>query len=126
MRHSFSTNDLLTQAFTDFFGEPSYRYDGSALTETEDGFILDIDLPGVSKESIDIDWEDNSLVITATKKEAPSGTSIWKGKYDTKVTRTYKVTNKLDREKVTASYDDGVLRLTIPLDVSGKTKIKVN
>src|SRR6188472_4172263 len=81
-----------------------------------DTFVLEFDLPGVSTESIDLDVERNVLTIKAERvarngdwemlaSERPRGLFI----------RQLVLGDNLDLEHIEAAYQDGVLRLRVPV-----------
>jgi HSP20 family protein len=87
-----------------------------------DDFIVELDLPGVHEDSIDITVERDVLEITAERAahfeegdqvlaaERPSG----------KVTRQLFLGQNLDTGKIEASYVDGVLQLRLPVAEEAK------
>ena len=88
-----------------------------------DAFVLEFDLPGVSKETIDLDIERNVLTVRAEKivrngdweilaTERPRGL----------FSRQLVLGDNLDLEAIEATYADGVLRLTIPVAERAKPR----
>jgi len=85
--------------------------------QTDDGFHVCLDLPGVDPESVDITTERNTLTIKAERRaeyedgqnvliaERPQGT----------FTRQLQLGDTVDTENIQASYSDGVLHLTLPM-----------
>lgn len=85
--------------------------------QAEDGYHVALDLPGVDPGSVEITTERNMLTIRAERRaeyqqdhsvlmaERPQGS----------FTRQLQVGDALDTEKVQATYDNGVLQLTIPM-----------
>lgn len=89
-----------------------------------DRFVLELDLPGVSPETVDLDVERNVLTIRA-ERVAPSN-SDWqmlaaerpRGAFS----RQLVLGDNLDLEHIDASYRDGVLRLVIPVAEKAKPR----
>ncbi len=93
-----------------------------------DAFQIEFDLPGVAKESIDLDVERNVLTVRAERigqngdwemlaSERPRGM----------FSRQLVLGDNLDLERIQANYADGVLRLTVPVAERAKPrKIEVN
>jgi HSP20 family protein len=89
-----------------------------------DTFIVEFDLPGVSAESIDLTVERNVLTVHAGRErthgeetemlvaERPFGT----------FSRQLFLGETLDADRMVASYDDGVLRLEIPVAEQAKPR----
>jgi HSP20 family protein len=85
--------------------------------QTDDGFHVCLDLPGVDPDSVDITTERNILTIKAERRaeyqqgqnvliaERPQGT----------FTRQLQLGDTVDSENIGASYGDGVLHLTLPM-----------
>ena len=80
-------------------------------------FILSAELPGVSRENLDIDIKDNLLTVKAekklensTEKEGYLRVERSYGVFE----RTFFLDENVDREGIKADYKDGVLRLTLP------------
>ena len=94
-----------------------------------DEFVLEFDLPGVDRDSIELTTERNVLQVTAQRtahygegdeliaSERPHGT----------VTRQLFLGETLDGEHVTASYENGVLKVVIPVAEEAKPhKIQIS
>jgi HSP20 family protein len=88
-----------------------------------DVFQIEFDLPGVAKESIDLDVERNVLTVRAERvprngdwemlaSERPRGM----------FSRQLVLGDNLDLDRIEAHYDDGVLRLTIPVAERAKPR----
>lgn len=93
-----------------------------------DEFVLEFDLPGVSRESIDIDVERNVVTIRA---ERIRGNGDWQRLASERThgqfSRQLVLGDNLDLERIDAAYDNGVLRLVIPVAEKAKPrKIQVS
>lgn len=88
-----------------------------------DVFVLEFDLPGVAKESIDLDVERNVLTVKAERvarngdwemlaSERPRGL----------FSRQLVLGDNLDLEHIEAAYADGVLRLRVPVAEKAKPR----
>jgi len=98
------------------------RYEVSALTPPVDviedvsGITLYADLPGVSREGLNLHVEASTLTIEAESSlKVPDGlkishTEVALGRFR----RVFTLSKELDTEKVTAELDQGVLKLRIP------------
>lgn len=89
-----------------------------------DRFIVQLDLPGISPDKIDIDVERNVLMVKAERfaqlpdaAEAVMAERPW-GVFS----RQLILGDTLDAEKVEAQYDAGVLTLTVPIAQSAKPR----
>ncbi|MEU1039844.1 Hsp20/alpha crystallin family protein [Streptomyces sp. NPDC005907] len=89
-----------------------------------DTFVVELDLPGVAPETIDLDVERNVLTVRAERRpssgedaevvitERPAGT----------FSRRLFLGETLDTERIDASYEAGVLRLAIPVAERAKPR----
>ena len=88
-----------------------------------DVFVLEFDLPGVAKESIDLDVERNVLTIRA---ERPAPRGDWEVLASERprgaFSRQLVLGDNLDLQQIEASYDAGVLRLIVPVAERAKPR----
>jgi HSP20 family protein len=86
-------------------------------------FVIEFDLPGVNKESIDIDVERNVLTVRA---ERVPGNGDWQRlateRTHGQFSRQLVLGDNLDLEHIDASYDSGVLRLVVPVAERAKPR----
>ncbi len=117
------TNNSLNSLFDDFersfFPErghlPAFRTD---IKDEGDHYLLEADLPGFKKEDIDLHLQDGVLTITAKHDETVENKEEG-GKYVCRERRVGSFTRSFDvsgirEEDIGASYEDGVLKLTLP------------
>ncbi|MGR4880235.1 Hsp20/alpha crystallin family protein [Streptomyces sp. LARHCF249] len=119
----FRELDRLTQQVLESAARPT-AMPMDAFREGE-SFVVELDLPGVDAESIDLDVEQNVLSIRAERRttasaddsgvliaERPSGT----------FSRQLFLGETLDADHIEASYEAGVLRLSIPVAEAAKPR----
>lgn len=83
-----------------------------------DAFVVELDLPGVDSESIDLDVEQNVLNITAERRTTASGDDsdvLIAERPSGTFSRQLFLGETLDADRIEASYEAGVLRLRIPV-----------
>lgn len=95
------------------------------IYETDAGYLIAIDLPGINREALEIDIDDNRLVVKGTRDvdevrqhraERPRG----------KFLRTFSVPASVDQGRIGAEYKDGVLQIRLPKRAEQKAqKIEV-
>ncbi|KAF1047657.1 Hsp20/alpha crystallin family protein [Xylophilus sp.] len=98
------------------------RYDDAALTPPVDviedagGITLYADLPGVSRDKLDLQVKSDTLTIEAESGlEVPAGLSSHHAEVGlARFRRVFTLSKELDTEKVTAELSQGVLKLHIP------------
>src|SRR2546421_12458620 len=87
------------------------------LVETEDDFVLRADLPGLSEQDVDIEFEDNVLTISGERKaeheERKEGYYRVERSYGT-FSRSLTLPEGVDPEAVKASFARGVLEVRVP------------
>jgi len=93
-----------------------------------DAFVIELDLPGVRPDTLDIDVERNVLTVRA---ERPARNGDWEMLASERPTglfsRQLVLGDNLDLDKLSANYADGVLRLTVPVAEKAKPrKIEVS
>lgn len=92
-----------------------------------DRFVVELDLPGVSADSIDLDVQRNVLTVKAERPvKETDGEVIASERPRGVFSRQLFLGDTLDTGNVTAHYRDGVLRLEIPVSEQAKPrKIRV-
>ena len=95
------------------------------IYETESGYSIAIDLPGIKRDAIEIDIDDNRLIVKGTRvveesrarrNERPRG----------KFLRSFTVPASIDQGRIGAEYKDGVLQIRLPKRAEQKAqKIEV-
>lgn len=101
------------------------------IVELEDGFHILVDMPGVRKEDLVIDLHENELLVSgktryAADPAAEAGKSgrryghqeFGGGGYR----RTFTLSDTVDREKIVAKLENGVLNLFLPKGEKAKPK----
>ena len=123
----------LMDVFNDFdrdffrgFGRPEHMLYGknagrmmkTDVKETDEGYELDVDLPGFKKEEIRLDLENGYLTISTEKalenKEEKKGKVLRQERYSGTMSRSFYVGENLTEEDIKAKYENGVLSLSLP------------
>lgn len=110
MMDSFFNDDFFN-GFPATFGK-GFNVD---LRETDSQYIVEADLPGVDKDSLDIYYENNYLTICAKKEdnvEDNSSEYVKRERSYGEFKRTFYVDN-IDENSIDASFDNGVLNITM-------------
>ena len=85
------------------------------IFETKDGYVLEAEMPGVSKEGLEITLEGNEITITGHRQaETPSGESLFRERRLADYRRVFELDPAVDTSKVSAKMEQGVLTLTLP------------
>lgn len=94
------------------------------LFQDGDNTILMAEVPGVRKEDIKVEIKDNLITISGERKtKYPESASVHRmERREFKFNRTLKLPAKVDVNKVTASYENGILKLVLPMSEEEKPK----
>jgi len=99
------------------------------LYQNNDNIVAVVELPGMRKEDIEISLQDGMLTISGERKEESSEengatrTERFTGKFRRSIT----LPTRVDVNKVSASYKDGLLTVTLPKAEEAKPKqIQIN
>ena len=90
------------------------------LYETATEFVLSAELPGLSRDQIEIHAEDNRIVIRGARASGPSGKEVPCEHYHRverghgRFSRAFALHEAVDVERVSADLKDGLLTVTIP------------
>jgi HSP20 family molecular chaperone IbpA len=86
------------------------------ILEREDGFYIYMDLPGVKREDLCIDLEDDELTVSGrTSLATAQGEHFAEMQFgDCEYVRSVSITDIIDRERIKANLSGGVLELHLP------------
>ncbi len=87
------------------------------ITEDADKYELSFDIPGMSKEDIKMNFTENTLKISGERKsveEKKDTTCHRVERLSGKFYRSFNFPTQVNSDKITASYKDGVLTVTVP------------
>ncbi|HIT61762.1 MAG TPA: Hsp20/alpha crystallin family protein [Candidatus Fimousia stercorigallinarum] len=89
------------------------------VKETENGYELDIDLPGYKKEDIKAELKDGYMTISAQSsknedEKDKDGKYIRRERYYGNCSRTFYVGDDVTQEDIKAKFEDGILKIAVP------------
>lgn len=92
--------------------------------ESENSIVLYADLPGADEKTLDITVEKNILTIKAEVDfDVPDGHSLTYSEYAVgNFERKFTLPNEIDRDGITASMKNGVLKLVLPKSANSRMK----
>lgn len=99
------------------------------IYETDDALTVVMEMPGVEKQNVSVDLEDDVLRIEGKIDQAKYGglEPVYSEYNVGHYTRSFSLSNKIDRDGISASLDDGVLTLTLKKEKeAAPRKIKIN
>lgn len=97
----------------------------SEYEEDDQKYLVSVEIPGIPKEAISINADQNSLRISGERKEEKLENGRQKHYsefYYGKFNREYHFSESIDTEKITASYKDGILKIEAPKSTQSQTK----
>ena len=89
------------------------------IREHDEGYELDVDLPGFKKDEISVQLDNGYLTISASKgldkdEQDKKGKYIRKERYAGTMQRSFYIGDALTQEDVKAKFEDGILKLSLP------------
>lgn len=96
----------------------------SDIYETEDQIVVVMDMPGVQKDNIEISLEKNVLTVNGyAVADNPEGFALARAEYEVgDYERSFRISNRIEQDKIEADYKHGVLRLTLPKAEEAKAR----
>ena len=87
----------------------------ASVIENPDGYTLEVEMPGVNKEGLEIAVENNELTILG-RRSLPviDGTLIHRESRPHNYRRTFELDPSIDTSKINAKIDQGIVTLTLP------------
>jgi HSP20 family protein len=122
--------EQFSQFFRDFplatgIGNESAWVPAVDLTETEDAYLLEADLPGMKREDIEVTVVDDMITLKGERKEEKSeahkGYRRVERSYGS-FQRAFRVPGGVDTAKVDAHFEHGVLKVSLPKRPEAKPK----
>ena len=132
-------NDMF-DAMNDWFGFPKNLFDDkeisdlmqSDVAESDKDYVVKIDMPGMNKSDINLNYRDGILSVDASRKSFKDKSDkkrniIHKERTEGHVSRSFRLPNVVANQ-IHAKYDDGVLTVTLPKQAadSSDSSIKID
>jgi HSP20 family protein len=107
-----------------FFGEASdvgeegwsaVRLPRTNIRETDDSYVFTMEMPGLSRQNVEVNIEGDTLVVKGEKTEQSEEKGLLRREYRaSRFERTFTVGNAIDRDHVKAKMEEGILTVTLP------------
>ena len=114
-------DDFMEDAFKNpIFGHREKNLMKTDIKEHENGYELDMDLPGFKKEEITVSLRDGYVTISAERgmekneKDEKSGRFVRQERYSGSCSRSFYVGEGVRQEDMKARFEDGILHLEFP------------
>ena len=84
------------------------------IYETLDGLVVKADLPGVTKDGLDLRVENNLLTIRGRASHCAPGEMLYREYQLSNFFRQFELSDKVDQQNISAELKHGVLTLNLP------------
>ena len=85
------------------------------IFETSDGYVLEAEMPGVSREGLEVTLEGTQITIVGRRRLEPvSGDALFRECQRADYQRVFELDPAIDTGKIAARMEQGVLKLTLP------------
>lgn len=116
--------DFISDFFNDDFFSPMEMISGmnqfsADVRETNNEYLVSAELPGINKEDIKLDYDNNNLIIRAKRQEAHDDSRdnyIRKERSYGEISRSFYIDN-VNKEGIRAKFDNGELKIILPKQV---------
>ncbi len=112
----------------------SFRTPAVDISENKKGYVLEVELPGLSEKDVEVKIEKNRLLISSLKNEGKESKGsdkdtafLLRERGSVDFFRTFILPKDADQEKVEAAFSNGILRVSIkkkPEEQAKSIKIK--
>ena len=97
---------------------PASRMPAVDIKETDTEYQVIADLPGISKDNLEVSLKDEVLSLTVQTRQEQSeeseGRIVRQERYRGTFHRSFKLNDTVDAENIQANYKDGVLTISVP------------
>lgn len=103
--------------FSNFYNEENSvsKYSDYKIEENDNSYTIEMDMPGVRKEDLDIGIKENMLSIYAERKKLIKSEEGDKEEVVSKYEQSFNISDKsIDVDNIAANFENGVLILTLP------------
>lgn len=107
---------------TGLFDSENIRLD---ISETEQAYLVKAEMPGIKRDDIKVSIQGDQVSISAdidAQQESNEGNIVCRERYHGKQFRSFTLPQWVDEDNAIASYQDGVLELTLPKKGGGSAK----
>ncbi len=127
---TYNPSSLIDRAFDSFFDDAfawgrSNSHRAVDIREEDGAYVVEAEIPGLTEKDIEVKVE-NDLLTIASKKEAnreeKKGGYLLKERRSESFERTFVLPADVDREKIEARFENGLLVLSLPKSEAAKPK----
>lgn len=119
-------DEMLTDPFLTKKNTSAMKTD---VTEKDGNFLLDMELPGYSKDDIQIELKNGTLNVSAVKNVSKDerddqGKVIRRERYTGSCTRSFYVGKDIKEDDIKAKFENGELKIVVPADTNKEVEDK--
>ena len=101
------------------YGKHAQRMMKTDVKETDEGYEVDVELPGFKKDEVHVDLKNGYLTISAEKgldkdESDKKGKYIRQERYAGACSRSFYVGEDVEPSEISGKFEDGILKLSIP------------
>ena len=101
------------------YGKHAQRMMKTDVKETDEGYEVDVELPGFKKDEVTVDLQDDYLTISAAKaldkdESDQKGKFLRQERYTGSMSRSFYVGDDVESTDICAKYEDGILKISVP------------
>jgi HSP20 family protein len=105
----------------------SYWVPAMDAWETEHAFVVQLDLPGLTAEEVDVSFDTNTLTVKGTRSDTIPGDNVEKRVFFVErapgaFSRTLRFPQYVEASKIDAKFVNGVLTVTVPKSETAKAR----
>lgn len=86
------------------------------IVESDDSYELAVELPGVDKKDINIEYKNDTITVKA-KKKSPYNDEV------EEIDKTFVLADKINKKNIEAKCENGILTVTFPKKAESKPKV---
>ena len=114
----FFNSAMFPKAEHELYGKHAKNLMNTDVREVENGYEIDMNLPGFKKDEVEIQLQDGCLTVSAAKgldkdEEDKKGRYIRQERYAGSLSRSFYV-GDVKKEDIHAKFEDGVLHIQLP------------
>ena len=120
--------DFFNEMYSDFFTPETKLNSVPAvnIAEANDKFLVTLAAPGLKKEDFKISIDENVMTISAEKKEENTEEQAQYSRREysySSFQRSFNLPENVNSENINASYENGILAISVPKKEEGKAKL---
>jgi HSP20 family protein len=101
----------------------SFAVPRATIREEKDGYLLDLEMPGVRKDGLEITVENNELTLIGRRSDPElKGEAVYRESRPLDYRRVFDLDPSIDAGKITAKMEQGIVTLSLPKAESVKPR----